>query len=449
MGKRKKRGRHVRVARKWGVAVFVLAFLGFLGIGFLCIKDSRSFDTFRKGAEHARSLLSTRLKDSFPISSPTPLNEGEKGFIWAKEFDLAIREDLPKMGLDSAILSGGCGSEEKSSSPKRFNRVVEFRENIPWVKIRQITLDLVRDQGGKVFQGHEKTSTGKTRQITFYLGAKEALTWSYILVFQRKPSLEAPSPETSTSETSIPETPMPETSMPETSTTELPPAARRRHKPMIALVIDDVGYNRSLAESLFSLNMVLTVSILPHHPFSRESAQEAHRKSCEVILHLPMEPQKCASTYWEKDTLLVHMSEQKILQVLDSGLRDVPWAEGVNNHMGSLMLQDKRSMQVILDELKSRGLYFLDSRTTSRSVGYELAQAMGVPSACRQIFLDNKQDLNYIQHQIDLLIKKALKDGKAVGIGHLHPLTIEALKEAAPRFREKGITLVGLSRVVE
>ena len=97
---------------------------------------------------------------------------------------------------------------------------------------------------------------------------------------------------------------------------------------MVALVIDDLGYNRPLAQSLFSLNMVLTVSILPHHPFSREFAQEAHRKSCEVILHLPMEPQKCASTYWEKDTLLVNMSKQEILQILDSGLRDVPGQKG-------------------------------------------------------------------------------------------------------------------------
>ena len=110
MGRRKKKGHHAKGARKWGIAVFVLAFSGLLGIGsLLFIKDSRSFDTFRKGAEQARSLLSTRLKDSLLIPSPTPLNEAEKGFIWAKEFDLAVRETLPKMGLDSANL-GGSGS---------------------------------------------------------------------------------------------------------------------------------------------------------------------------------------------------------------------------------------------------------------------------------------------------------------------------------------------------
>jgi len=437
MRRRKKKGHHISWARKWGVAVFVL--VGLLGIGFLYIKNTSSFDTFRKGAERARLLLSaklsTTLKDSLPIPSPTPLNEAEKGFIWAREFDLAIREILPKMGLDSANIggsgsgggngSGSRGKEECSiSESERFNRVIEFQEDIPLVKIREMVLDLVRDRGGKVFQGHVKASSREARQMTFYLGGKDALTWSYALVFQKKRFLEVPS-------------------------SEAPPEAGQKHKPMVAIVIDDLGYNRPLAQSLFSLNMVLTVSILPHHPFSREFAQEAHRKSCEVILHLPMEPQKCASTYWEKDTLLVNMTKQEILQILDFCLRDVPGAEGVNNHMGSLMLEDRRSMQVILDELKSRGLYFLDSRTTPRSVGYELAQAIGVPSASRQIFLDNKKDLDYIQNQIDLLIKKALKDGKAVGIGHLHPLTIEALKEAAPRFREKGVTLVGLSKVVE
>ena len=432
MGKRKKKGRHAGWAVKWAITAFILVFLGLVGsIGFLYIKGGRSFDAFRKRAEHARLLISTtfstRLKNTLPIPSipsPTPLNEAEKAFFWAREFDLAVKEALPKMGLDSATLSCSGGGTEKSSLSDRFRRVVEFQEDISWTKIRQMVLDLVREQGGKVFLGDEGVSNDNARRITFCLGGKDALTWSYVLVFQRKSSLEAPSHEVS-------------------------PVTGRKHKPLVAVVIDDLGYNRPLAQSLLSLNMVLTVSILPHHPFSRELAQEAHRRYCEVILHLPMEPQKCASTYWEKDTLLVNMSKQEILRILDSGLRDVPGAEGVNNHMGSLMLEDRKSMRVILDELKIRGLYFLDSRTTPRSVGYELAQAIGVPSASRQIFLDNKQDVDYIKSQIELLIKKALKDGKAVGIGHLHPLTIKALKESAPRFRESGVTLVGLSKLVE
>ena len=114
-----------------------------------------------------------------------------------------------------------------------------------------------------------------------------------------------------------------------------------------------------------------------------------------------------------------------------------------------LLLICLKHILIILEELKERGLYFLDSRTSQKSVGYKIAQKLGLPCAYRHVFLDHKKDLHYIEGQIDLLINKSLKKGKAVGIGHLTPTTIKALKRAIPKFEEKGIILVTLSQVVE
>jgi polysaccharide deacetylase 2 family uncharacterized protein YibQ len=228
-----------------------------------------------------------------------------------------------------------------------------------------------------------------------------------------------------------------------------PPAHGQEQGPVIALVIDDLGYNLALARSLFSLNVPLTVSILPHHRYSRTLAHEAHQKSYEVMLHLPMEPHQCLPEYLEEDTLLTGMSKERILEILEADLLDIPWVVGVNNHMGSLMLEDERSMRIILEELKSRGLYFLDSRTTRKSLGCKIAQELDVPTARRNVFLDHKKDIDYIEGQIDLLIQRALKHKSAIGIGHLHSTTIQALKKAIPKFKEEGITLVTLSEVMK
>ncbi|MEW6380054.1 MAG: divergent polysaccharide deacetylase family protein [bacterium] len=413
MGRRKKRKR----SDKGKPAGIILALAGFfLILGFLSITTSRLADKFHQGAEYAKSLFFSRGKGS-PLIPPPPdiLNEEEKRFFWAQEFDSALQTALSDLGLEGVTASGG---EDSSSLP--LKRVIELGDRGLWTKIRKTVLDLVQARGGKVFTSHEETISPSHRQMVFFLGSKDTNTASYILIFQSRILSE-----------------------------ERHPAARRKQRARVALVIDDLGYNRQLARALFDLNLILNVSILPHHPFSRQCAQMAHDRSWEIILHLPMQPRQCALAYWEKNTLQVGMSKEEMLKILDSGLRDVPGARGVNNHMGSLMLEDRKSMQVILEELKSRGLYFLDSRTTPGSVGYEIAQALEVPSARRQVFLDNQKSVSSIRRQIDLLIDTALKDGQAVGIGHLHPATIQALRESASKFRDKGITLVRVSELVK
>lgn len=219
--------------------------------------------------------------------------------------------------------------------------------------------------------------------------------------------------------------------------------------PLIAIVIDDLGYNLQLAQTLFSLQIPLTVSVLPYHPYSSVIAKEAQKRSVEVILHLPMEPHQADPRYLEKNTLLTRMSDDQILNILEADLLSLPRVVGVNNHMGSLMLEDERSMRLILGKLKTKGLYFLDSRTTPKSVGFRIAQELEVPCAVRHVFLDHQNDPAFIEGQIDLLIKKAQKNQKAIAIGHLRPETIEALRKARSKFKREGLTLVTLSELLK
>jgi hypothetical protein len=117
--------------------------------------------------------------------------------------------------------------------------------------------------------------------------------------------------------------------------------------------------------------------------------------------------------------------------------------------MGSKITQDRDAMTIVLKEVKKDGLFFLDSKTTPRSVAYRVAREMGIPSAERQVFLDDVNDLKQIQKQVDLLERIALHRGSAIAIGHPRPLTIEVLKERLPEMEQKGIDLVSLSVLVK
>ncbi|MBI5286105.1 MAG: divergent polysaccharide deacetylase family protein, partial [Deltaproteobacteria bacterium] len=126
----------------------------------------------------------------------------------------------------------------------------------------------------------------------------------------------------------------------------------------------------------------------------------------------------------------------------------VPHINGVNNHMGSRFTEDDRRMRVMLEVVKERGLYFLDSKTTSHSSAYRLARGMGIRAADRQVFLDNEQDVEYIKKQVERLIEVAKDKGSAIAIGHPHPATLSALKEMVPMLKEAGVEITPLSSLV-
>jgi hypothetical protein len=220
-----------------------------------------------------------------------------------------------------------------------------------------------------------------------------------------------------------------------------------KSSPKLAIILDDMGYERAAADAAFKLQFPITLSVIPHLPFSTEVAEEAYRRGDQVLLHLPMEAD-AGETKAEPIELRVGMKADQVERDLDGMLETVPHAAGVNNHQGSRATADARLMAELMPALRQRGLFFIDSRTTAATVAYDAAEGAGVRSASRKVFLDDIPRRDAILSQLDLAARDATRDGFAIAIGHPHPATIAALVEAAPRLEGQGVRFVFVSDVV-
>jgi polysaccharide deacetylase 2 family uncharacterized protein YibQ len=199
--------------------------------------------------------------------------------------------------------------------------------------------------------------------------------------------------------------------------------------PNIAIIIDDLGYDRNLAMSFIQLDMPISLSVLPIAPYTKHIVKAAKRAERDLILHLPMEPNDYPKNDPGPGALLVEMNEKEVRDLLEDDINRVPGLKGVNNHMGSLFSEKRDKMLVVLSELKKRDLFYIDSETTQRSVGYDLAKALGVPTARRSVFLDNDLSLEAIRFQMERLLGISRYKGNAIGIGHPHEETLKILHE--------------------
>lgn len=215
----------------------------------------------------------------------------------------------------------------------------------------------------------------------------------------------------------------------------------------IAIVLDDWGNSLRQIPALSEIRRPLTVAVLPGLPYSERVSQEARRHGHQVLLHMPMEPMNPDEPQ-EPDTLLTGMSRQQIRDRLDRSFASVPGAAGMNNHQGSRATADPVLMQGVLEELKRRGLVFVDSYT-GRSVGPELSRRLGVRFARRDVFLDNDNSPAAIRRQLLELVRVASEQGSAIGIGHDRPATLEVLRQDLPALKKAGYTLVHVSELTE
>jgi len=215
----------------------------------------------------------------------------------------------------------------------------------------------------------------------------------------------------------------------------------------LAIIIDDLGYDRGPADALFGLPFPLTVSVLPNLPHSSDIAKEAHRRGYQVMLHLPMESANGGGKP-EAVELRAGMQPAEVTRLLAGMLDTVPYAAGVNNHQGSLATADEKLMAAIMPALREKNLFFIDSRTTTATVAYDAAIRAGVPAASRKVFLDGTPTVEAVRRQLALAERNARKDGFAIAIGHPHPATLQALQNFLPQLRARGLDLVFVSEVV-
>ncbi len=220
------------------------------------------------------------------------------------------------------------------------------------------------------------------------------------------------------------------------------------YRPRVAIVIDDLGYDKKIFRSFVDLGIPITFSILPGVRFSKHIASEAKRLNYEVMLHLPMQPHNPARNPGS-GVISLDMSRDEMLRQLSEDIEAVPYIDGVNNHMGSHFTENRTAMNIILEDLHRRGLFFLDSRTSPRSVAYNVAKRIGVKSGKRDVFLDNKRDIEYIKGQIDEAIRIAKLSGEVTVIGHPRRETVAALREKISDFKKEGIELVVVSALLD
>ncbi len=220
-----------------------------------------------------------------------------------------------------------------------------------------------------------------------------------------------------------------------------------RFQPRLAIVIDDWGYDWAAARDFLTLEIPFTAAVLPHRAKTSEQVALLRQRGHEIILHLPMEP-KNPTIEPGKGAITVDLPDAEIRRRVEAALATVDGAVGVNNHMGSKATSDERVMGIVLEIVRKRGLYFIDSWTAPTSIAGELAEEMGVATATNQAFLDHYDDVEKVKSQLERLIKRAQKDGQALGIGHVRPQTYRGLVEMAPRFQEAGVIIVPASKIV-
>ena len=218
--------------------------------------------------------------------------------------------------------------------------------------------------------------------------------------------------------------------------------------PRMAIILDDWGHDFSLVQKAIEVGRPLTLSVLPNVTHSAEIARKAYESHLGVMLHMPMQPQSRKERL-EPHTIMTTTPDKEIVQLIDAALESVPHAEGVNNHMGSAATSDARVMKIFLKHLKEKNLFFVDSNVIPKTVGPMTAREMSVPFTKRDVFIDNKLDLEAIKAQLRQAVKITLARSRVVVIGHDKKVTLQAIKEMVPEIERSGVRLVLVKELLE
>jgi len=221
--------------------------------------------------------------------------------------------------------------------------------------------------------------------------------------------------------------------------------------PRLALVIDDLGYAApELVTRLCAQAIPFDVAVLPYQEFTHQSAEIAHGRGKEVMLHLPMEPRGYPGPGKDPgpNAVLFDLTEAQVRDRVRKALADIPFRKGVNNHMGSRITPDQARMTWVLEEIKAKQCFFVDSRTEKDSVAFDVARDLAIPTVQRKVFLDDDKDAGAIAKQWERALALAKAQGQVLAIGHIYPETVAALEKLVPAAKGK-VTFVFASALVK
>lgn len=217
----------------------------------------------------------------------------------------------------------------------------------------------------------------------------------------------------------------------------------------VAIIIDDIGYDMTPVRELLSIDADITFAILPLLVHSREAADMLHKANRETLLHLPMEPLSYPKEKPGSGALFSDMNDEEVIFQLEKNLASVPYVVGVNNHMGSKFMSSERNLVPVFKQLKKRDLFFIDSRTTNGSKTTAAAQKVHLTVASRKIFLDNERNYAKIYQILVDVAEAPAGNSMPIVIGHPYPETIRALKDAHKVFRENGVSIIPVSKLIK
>ncbi|KAB3535511.1 divergent polysaccharide deacetylase family protein [Alkaliphilus pronyensis] len=223
-------------------------------------------------------------------------------------------------------------------------------------------------------------------------------------------------------------------------------------KGRVAIIIDDFGNNGVGSKEILEINRPLTCAVIPFLKNTKADARDIFTSGHEVIIHMPMEPHIGDPKWLGEKGITEDLELEVIKAIVEEAIADVPFAVGMNNHMGSKVTENKRIMETIILVLKDNNMYFLDSKTSSKSVVKEVAIENEVPYLERLVFLDNRKDVESIKKQLRLLGDLAIKHKTAVAIGHVGPeggrATAKAIKEMIPELEAMGVEILPASKLI-
>ncbi|WP_366856569.1 divergent polysaccharide deacetylase family protein [Pseudomonas sp. 21LCFQ010] len=219
-------------------------------------------------------------------------------------------------------------------------------------------------------------------------------------------------------------------------------AATEAPKAYLSLIIDDLGQNPSRDSRTLALPGPVTLAIMPDTPHATDFARQGHKAGKTVILHMPMDP--ATGPYaWHPGLPTTELESR-----LNAALLKVPYAAGINNHMGSRMTAEPEAMSWLMAELQRRHLFFVDSRTSARTVAAAKAQELGLASVSRDVFLDDERTAEAITRQLHSAVRLAREKGTAVVIGHPYPVTLDVLEREMPRLKAQGVEWIELRHMI-
>ncbi len=229
------------------------------------------------------------------------------------------------------------------------------------------------------------------------------------------------------------------------------PVSKAYNGGKLAIIIDDFGESRLGVQKMMSINKHLTFAVMPFLSCSKQDAQTAHNKGYEVILHLPMESNTGKRSWMGPRPILANMECNIVKQIVRDSFESVPYAVGANIHMGSKASGKENIISNVLEVIKEKDLYFVDSQTARNPVSKKIATVMGVLCYERDIFIDDMKSKKTMKKQLQKAIAIALKNKKAIAIGHVGPAggdkTAEVISEMIPEFEQDNISLVFVSEL--